>query len=210
VGREPVKPSQLEIELRTGRRIAIRQVKAADQQAIDSRLDVAAVGIVRIAGQPAPGFDGIGSARQDRDAVPAFLPMPNRAVAGVADRAFWELVLRRLQFLQADDVGRSLIEPAQKYGEPAVDPIDIEGRDLHGASIYAKLIGLSSPRRPLAYGVKGCSPRTSPRRRRPCRAAVPWRYKPARHRLARRNLVFGNAAIYWHAGRSEYCLGGQP
>src|SRR5271166_5439085 len=114
-------------------------------QTIGGRLDVTAVGIIRIARQAAPRFDGIGPAHQDGNAVPAFLAMPNRAITGVADRPFRKLVLRRLQFLQAHDVGRGLVEPAQEYGEPAVDSIDIEGGELHGASIYASLISLSSP-----------------------------------------------------------------
>src|SRR5271166_5049842 len=114
-------------------------------QTIGGRLDVTAVGIIRIARQAAPRFDGIGPAHQDGNAVPAFLAMPNRAIAGVADRPFRKLVLRRLQFLQAHDVGRGLVEPAQEYGEPAVDSIDIEGGELHGGSIYTSLISLSSP-----------------------------------------------------------------
>jgi hypothetical protein len=123
----------IEIELPTG--AGVRQIKAPDEQAATCRLDVAAVGIIRITTLAAARFDAIGTARQDGDAVAPFLPTSNRAVAGIADRASWKLLLRRLQFLQAHDVGRGLVEPAQEYGEPAVDSIDIEGGELHGASI---------------------------------------------------------------------------
>ena len=57
--------------------------------------------------------------------------MPDRAVAGLADRRFGKLLLRRLEFLQADDVGLGLGEPAQQHGKAAVDAVDVEGRDPH-------------------------------------------------------------------------------
>ena len=48
----------------------------------DRRFDVAAVRIVGIAGQAAAGFHRLGATGEDRHAVPAFLPVPDRAVAG--------------------------------------------------------------------------------------------------------------------------------
>jgi hypothetical protein len=47
--------------------------------------------------------------RQDGDAVPALLAMPDHAIARVPDRSFRKLLLRRFQLLQADDVGQRLL-----------------------------------------------------------------------------------------------------
>ena len=102
---QPLEPAQLVVELRPGPRIAVGQVEAADQDAVDRRLDVAALRVVGIAGQAAPRLVDLADAAEDRDAVPALLAVPDRVVAQVADRRFGKLLLRRLQFLQADDVG---------------------------------------------------------------------------------------------------------
>jgi hypothetical protein len=75
------------------------------------------------AGQAASGFDRIYAARKDGDAVPAFLAVPDHAKAGISNWAFRELLLRRLQLLQANDVGRSFVEPAKKNGKPAIDAV---------------------------------------------------------------------------------------
>ena len=45
------------------------------------------------------------TARQDRDAVEAFLAVPDGAVAGVAEGIDGEGLVRGLQLLQTDDVG---------------------------------------------------------------------------------------------------------
>ena len=51
---------------------------------LDGGLDVAAVQVVRIARQAAPRLDRLRAPREDRDAVPALLAVPDRAVARVA------------------------------------------------------------------------------------------------------------------------------
>lgn len=48
VGRKAFKPAEFVIELRAGRRVAIREVEAADDNAVYDRFDIPAVGIVRI------------------------------------------------------------------------------------------------------------------------------------------------------------------
>src|SRR5438067_1478827 len=40
------------------------------------------------------------------------------------------LLVRRLDFLQADDVGTLLLEPIEQPREPAVDAVDVIGSDL--------------------------------------------------------------------------------
>ena len=78
---QPLEPAQLVVELGPGARIAVGQVEAADQDAADRGLEVAAVRVVRIAGQAAPRLVDL-ALGQDRDAVPALLPVPDRVVAG--------------------------------------------------------------------------------------------------------------------------------
>jgi hypothetical protein len=119
-------PSELVVELRPGRRIAVRQIEAADDDAGNRRLDIAALRVLEVARQPTPGFGRIGPAREDCDAIPTLLPVPDRAVASVTRRGGREPLLWDLQFLQADDVRRGLGEPAQGYRQTAVD-----NRGLH-------------------------------------------------------------------------------
>ena len=78
------------------------------------RLEVAAVQVIGISRKAAVGFDRIAATGEDRNSVPAFLPMPDRAIAGVGDGAPWETLFGRLQFLEANDVGLGLRQPAQQ------------------------------------------------------------------------------------------------
>src|ERR1700761_695623 len=82
---QPLEPRELVVELRPRLRIAVRQVQTADQQAIDGGLDIAAMRIVGIAGQTTAGFDRLGVLRENRDAVPRRLSMPDRTIAGAID-----------------------------------------------------------------------------------------------------------------------------
>jgi hypothetical protein len=72
------------------------------------------VDVVRVARQPAAALDRVASPGQDRDAVERLLAAPDRAVAGVADRTDRKGLVRRLQLLQADDVGLRLGEPFEQ------------------------------------------------------------------------------------------------
>src|SRR4051794_20260954 len=85
---QPIEPAQLVIELRSRSGIAVWQIEASDDHAVDRRFDVAAVRIVRIARQAPADFHRLGGPRQDRHAVPAFLPMPDRAITGSPDSGF--------------------------------------------------------------------------------------------------------------------------
>jgi len=67
--------------------------------------------------------------------VPAFLTMPDGVVASVPDGGLGEFLLGGLQFLQANDVGGLLFEPAEQDGKASVDPIDIIGGDFHTNSV---------------------------------------------------------------------------
>jgi hypothetical protein len=55
---------------------------------------------------------GCPDAAEYRDAVPGFLAVPDRLVAGVLDGSDGEALVRRLQLLKADDIRKRLFEPA--------------------------------------------------------------------------------------------------
>src|SRR5215212_9373927 len=131
-----LEPSELVVELRPGRRIAVRQIEAADDDAANCRLDITALRVLEVARQATPGLGRVGPAREDCDAIPTLLAVPDRAVARVTKRRNREPLLRGLQFLQADDVWRGLGEPAQEYRQAPVDAVDVEGSDLH-PSLFA-------------------------------------------------------------------------
>src|SRR5690606_1222212 len=123
--------AQLVVQLRPGRRVAVRRIEAANQHALHGSLDVTAVAILRICGQSPAGLDRIGIAGEDGDTVPAPLAVPYGAVTGPLDQALGEFFLRRLQFLQANRIRPGLLQPSQENVDPAVDAIDVESRDLH-------------------------------------------------------------------------------
>jgi hypothetical protein len=78
------------------------------------------------------GLDRIDATREDRDAVPGLLSVPNRAVSGLANVRAGKVFLRRFQFLQAYHVRLPLLKPAQKHRQPTVHPVHVVGRYFHG------------------------------------------------------------------------------
>src|SRR5580698_4271626 len=80
MGQEPIKPTQLVFEFRSRCGIAVRQVEAADYDAGHCRLDVSTVDVIRVAGKNPSYFLRLGVLGKDRDAIPAFLPVPNDTV----------------------------------------------------------------------------------------------------------------------------------
>src|SRR5215207_6348424 len=87
------------------------------EHAVHRRFDVAALRIVGFAWKLAAGLGWLGSSGEDSNAVPARLAQPNGAVAGLPYRAVRELLLLRLQLLQADHVRCGLREPSLENGE---------------------------------------------------------------------------------------------
>ena len=138
MGDQAIEPTELEVEFLASDRIAVRHVQAADQEAVDRGLDVAARRVVLISRESAPRLDQVFAARENGDSVPAFLALPDRLVARRTDGALRKRF--RFQFLQADHVGRGLLKPAEKNGQPAIDAIDVEGRDLHALSFSPQLL----------------------------------------------------------------------
>ena len=76
-----LEPSKLVIKFRPWLRIAVRQVDRGNEHALHSRLDVPALGVGGIARQLRPRDDRVGALREDRNAIPALLSAPRRAVA---------------------------------------------------------------------------------------------------------------------------------
>ena len=132
---QALEPVQLVVELRARRRIAVGQVEAGRSARRPPPPRCSGSGIVvGSPGRPRRDFYRRHAARQDGHAVPAFLAVPDGLVAGVAQGRFGEVLLRRLQLLQAGDVGLRFLQPLQQGRQAAVDAVDVEGGDAHGAS----------------------------------------------------------------------------
>ena len=71
--------------------------------------------IVRIARKYSSDLHRVRAARQDGNAIPTLLSMPDRAVAQLPDFAFRKPLLRRAQFLEAGDIRLFLFQPAQQH-----------------------------------------------------------------------------------------------
>ena len=133
---QPFEPGELVGEFRPGLRIAVRRVEAADQDAADGRLDVAALRVLRVAGQLAARAHRRPAARQDRHPVPRLLAAPDCVVAGAADRGNGKIGVGGFELLQARHVGRGRAQPGEQVGEPVVDVVDVEGRDLQASPFH--------------------------------------------------------------------------
>jgi hypothetical protein len=71
--------------------------------------------------------------------------VPDRAVSGLSNISDREVLLGRLQFLQAYNIRLRLLEPSQKHRQSAVDPVHVIGREFHD-------FGGAPGFRPLARG----------------------------------------------------------
>src|SRR5688572_19825333 len=91
--------------------------------------------VLGVAGEPAAGFDRLADPAQDRDAVPAFLAVPDARIAGALELLLREAFVERLQFLEADDVGLEVAEPAQQDLKPGGDSVDVVAGDPEAALI---------------------------------------------------------------------------
>lgn len=110
---QPFEPAQLIVEFRPRTRISLGKIETCDQHAIDRRLDIAALHILRIVGQPPPCLANLAGPTQQRDPVLSALPMPDGRVAGIADRRFGKDILRAFKLLQDDDIGLGQFQSAQ-------------------------------------------------------------------------------------------------
>ena len=80
--------------------------------------------------------------------------MPEGVVAKLAQSRGREVLLQRLQFLKADDVGLCFAKPAQEHLQPAIDAVDVIGGNLHDDNLCAfeegKLTGAARMREAYA------------------------------------------------------------
>src|ERR1700722_1315809 len=118
VRQESPQPSELVIKFWTGLRVPVGRIKRSDDDPIYCRFDVPALGVGWVAGQLTQGLDRF-PFREDGDPVPCLLTSPDRLVSRVFDCLRRKLSIRRLEFLQADDVWASRGEPVEKVREPA-------------------------------------------------------------------------------------------
>src|SRR5262249_2648172 len=61
---------------------------------------------------------------------------PGGAVARLLDGGLGKLVVGGLELLQRHHVGLLGAQPIQEIGQPLVDVVDVEGRDLHGKGFW--------------------------------------------------------------------------
>ena len=148
-------PGELVSEFRAGLRIAVRRIERGDQHAVDRGLDVSALTVARITGEPIARQDRLRVAGKNGDAIPSLLAAPDGAVSGLLDCVFGKIAVGSLQLLKRDDVRLGRLEPRQKIGEALVDIVDVEGRDLHAAARRAALsaAALSGGTRPVARSI---------------------------------------------------------
>ena len=130
---QPFAPPKLVTEFRTGRWVAIWEVNTADNQSTDIRFDVTRVCIVGVARKDPRSFDQLLPFREDCNAIPAFLPVPNSVIPGPVYICCGEAVLRCLELLKANDVRRGFREPLQQRWKSRVDAVDIECGNSHRA-----------------------------------------------------------------------------
>ena len=78
VGDQTLHPGELVVELGTGTRVPVRRVKRGDEDAVDGRLQVAALLVGRVSGQFRAGDDG---AVRARIATPFQLLSPRHAAS---------------------------------------------------------------------------------------------------------------------------------
>src|SRR3989454_11342207 len=137
---QALEPRQLVIELRPGLRIAVRQIRAADDDPLPRRLKITALLVLRTARQLALAHARVRALREDRPPFPRLLPPPQRPISRIADRFDRQPRLGRLQLLQADDIRRFFLQPLQQMLEPRGYAVHVESRELHSGLTPAELL----------------------------------------------------------------------
>jgi hypothetical protein len=104
--RGDVETTQLAVEFGSGRRIAVGQVEATDENAVNRGFDIAAACIIRIGRKITARLDGLDSSCENRHAIPGFLAMPNRPIPSFGNLPMRELFIGRFQLLPTNNVRR--------------------------------------------------------------------------------------------------------
>src|SRR5258708_5115790 len=133
MGNEALKPGQLIVEFRSRLWISVGEVNGSDQDSLNSRFDVASLVISRISRQACAGQHGSVVSRENCDAVPGTLPLPDCFVAESPKGIHGKGSLLSLELLETHHVRFSFGQPSQKVVEPLIDVVDVEGGDFHQA-----------------------------------------------------------------------------
>src|SRR4051794_2372384 len=97
---QPFQPRKFIFELGPRLRIPVGRIDAADQDAADRRLDVAALLVRRISGKRVARDDRLSAPGKDANAIPSLLALPDRVIAGSVYRIQWKIGLRRFKLLE--------------------------------------------------------------------------------------------------------------
>src|SRR5206468_11437395 len=108
---ETFHPFELVGELLSAHRVAVRKVQRTDNHILYLRLDVAAVGIVWIAGKPDAPKLGRVALCQDSDAVEPLLTVPDGAIARGLDVGDRQSLVGAFELLETDDVRLLALQP---------------------------------------------------------------------------------------------------
>ena len=85
--------------------------------------------------------------RQDRDTVEALLAVGLDIVAQRLDLGARELLVDRLDLLQADDVGRALGQPVGEVADAGADAVDVPGDDFHDGLFFLRRVAFDEANR---------------------------------------------------------------
>ena len=104
VSDEPLEPTQLVFELRTGLRIAVWQIQGADDQAAHCCLKIAPVVVCGITGEDIQNRDDLHLPSENGDSIPGPLTLRDALVSGSGAGQRRKCRVRRLEFLKASNV----------------------------------------------------------------------------------------------------------
>ncbi|MDT4839784.1 hypothetical protein FQZ97_735850 [compost metagenome] len=119
-----------EIAIHHGHRVALRVGEGA--------VDKAPLAVLAIAGETLVQRQRL-LAREQGDAVMAFLTVVMHVVAEIADVRLGELLVGDLGFLQADHVRLVFLDQGRQLMWACPQAVDIEGDDLHGRQVLGSL-----------------------------------------------------------------------
>ena len=118
--------------------VAVRQIEAAEADGLaalggDDGLDIAGLRILKPGEAARHVFDRMSG--EDRDAVIRLLPEGLDVVAEGFKFEPGKCLVEAFDFLEADDIGRGFLEPAEHRVDAGLDGIDVPGGDFHGARL---------------------------------------------------------------------------
>jgi hypothetical protein len=136
--RQAVHPVELVFELVGADRIAVREIEAGDADdgavARNHHLHIARM-LVGIGAGQAAGDVLERPLGENGDAVEALLAVHGEVVAKLLQRFPRKCLVLAFDLLEAADVGRRFLQPAQQIGEARLDAVDVPCGDLHQSMV---------------------------------------------------------------------------